>query len=61
MAIFRRKMFFVGPAEEFFWNRSLVIGVPGCNQKNSDVIQIGTQNIEFLRIITQKRALFKAQ
>lgn len=29
--------------------------VPGCNQKNSDVIQIGTQNIEFPRIITQKK------
>lgn len=55
-----RCFFFVGPAE-VFWNRSLVIGVPGCNQKNSEVIQIGIQNIEFPRISAQKSALFKAQ
>ncbi len=44
MAILRRKMCFFGPAEVFFLEAfTLFKWVPGCNQKNSDVIQIGTQ------------------
>lgn len=47
------RCFLLALLESFFGSvHSLV---PGCNQKNSDVIQIGTQNIEFPRIITQKK------